>query len=59
MSLLRNPSAKSYYKQESVQLQLLFDLPEYLKGHLAGTDTQKGTLKAAFGSTALSLRLLL
>jgi hypothetical protein len=44
-SSLRNPSWESCCKRGSVQLQLLPNLPQYLKDLLASTDTQGRRLK--------------
>ncbi|PHZ12827.1 uncharacterized protein RHIMIDRAFT_251737 [Rhizopus microsporus ATCC 52813] len=59
-SSMRNPSWESCCKQGSVQLQLLPDLPEYLKDLLERTDTQGRHFKdkprqynAAFAFTSL------
>ncbi|CEI99890.1 hypothetical protein RMCBS344292_13966 [Rhizopus microsporus] len=60
ISSMRNPTWESRCKQESVQMQLLPDPPEYLKSLLASTDAQgrhfKDNLRqynAAFAFTSL------
>ncbi|ORE16000.1 hypothetical protein BCV71DRAFT_272768 [Rhizopus microsporus] len=64
-SFLSNPSWESCCKRRLVQLQLLLDLPQYLKNLLASTDTQgrhfKDNLRqynAAFAFTSLGCSIV-